>query len=104
MVRGLCKKWKQVIGYFFSSHTTPGFTLYTLVMEVLSKLFDCGLTPVAVVRDGGANNVMCYKKAMKVTEERPYIECQDKKVFTLFDVPHLLKCLRNNFSKYDIKF
>ncbi|XP_035232957.1 uncharacterized protein LOC118204772 [Stegodyphus dumicola] len=25
MVRGLCKKWKQVIGYFFSSHTTSRF-------------------------------------------------------------------------------
>ncbi|XP_035217262.1 uncharacterized protein LOC118190622 [Stegodyphus dumicola] len=107
MVRGLCKKWKkwkQVIGYFFSSHTTPGFMLCTLVMEALSKLFDCGLIPVAVVCDGGANNVVCYKKFMKVTEERPYIICQDKKVFTLFDVPHLLKCLRNNFRKYDVKF
>ncbi|KFM73110.1 THAP domain-containing protein 9, partial [Stegodyphus mimosarum] len=104
MVRGLCKKWKQVFGFFFASHTTSSDMLCSLVMEALSKLFDCGLTPVAIVCDGGANNMMCYTKAMRVTEERPYIMCQDRKVFTVFDVPHLLKCLRNNFIKYDVKF
>ncbi|XP_035224231.1 uncharacterized protein LOC118196854 [Stegodyphus dumicola] len=73
-------------------------------MEALSKLFDYCLTPVTIVCNGEANNMMCYTKAMRVTKERPYIMCQDRKVFTVFDVPHLLKCLRNNFIKYDVKF
>lgn len=37
------------------------------------------------------------------TVEQPYINIADQEVVTLFDTPHLLKCFRNLFMKYDIK-
>lgn len=36
------------------------------------------------------------------TKEHPYIIVDDKEIVTLFDTPHLLKCFRNLFIKYDI--
>lgn len=104
MVRGLCKRWKQAVGFFFSSHTTPAPILKALLTELLEKLIQCGMRPVAVVCDQGANNLQLYSKELCVTIEKPFFNVCDNEIFTFFDVPHLLKCLRNNFKNYPVKF
>lgn len=37
------------------------------------------------------------------TAELPVINFEDHEIVTLFDTPHLLKCFRNMFLKYDIE-
>lgn len=37
------------------------------------------------------------------TAARPVITVDDVEVVTMFDPPHLLKCFRNMFLKYNIK-
>ena len=109
MVRGLCKKWKQVFGYFFSCESASSAALTYLLHEAVRELVQCRLDPIAVVCDQGANNQRLYKKELGITPEKPYFFLEDyektvHKVYALFDAPHLLKSMRNNFIKYDIKF
>lgn len=41
--------------------------------------------------------------SLGASQEQPFIICGDKEIITLFDPPHLLKCFRNLFLKYDIE-
>ncbi|CAK1589248.1 unnamed protein product [Parnassius mnemosyne] len=46
------------------------------------------------------------KRALSIlgaSVEQPYILLNNREVVTIFDTPHLLKCFRNMFLKYDIK-
>lgn len=38
-------------------------------------------------------------KDMRSDISRPYIAHNGKKIFTIFDIPHLLKCFRNLVKK-----
>ena len=39
----------------------------------------------------------------KVTIEKPFIKHDNKQVFVFYDPPHLLKNVRNNLKKADLK-
>lgn len=41
---------------------------------------------------------------MGITIEKPFFYVQSHKIYSLFDAPHLLKCVRNYFKKYKAKF
>ena len=41
---------------------------------------------------------------MNVSMERPYFQIRDKKYFTIYDPPHLLKSVRNKLMKYNFGF
>ena len=66
-------------------------------------MFDCGLIVKALVCDQGANNFAAYKD-LNITKEKPYLLIDDKKLYTIFDVPHLFKNLRNHFRKNNLLF
>ncbi|GBM33880.1 hypothetical protein AVEN_231443-1 [Araneus ventricosus] len=103
MVRGLCKKWKQVIGCFFPADTASAENLKKLVFEAVNLVSKCGLEPISTVCDLGSNNQKLFHE-LKVTPEHPFFFVGEKKMYVIFDVPHLLKCLRNNFKNYDVTF
>jgi hypothetical protein len=44
-------------------------------------------------------------KGFDVSVEHPYFlhPCTGAEVYVLFDLPHLIKCLRNNLITHDIK-
>lgn len=71
--------------------------------QVLNCCFNAGLNICASVcdLDGVNKRALCLLGA---SVENPYIEVSSHKVVTLFDTPHLLKCFRNLFMKYDVKF
>jgi hypothetical protein len=48
--------------------------------------------------------VACMFNSLKVTVAQPYFghPITDEPVFVIFDVPHLLKCVRNTLMSYDI--
>ena len=106
MVRGVCIKWKQVFATFFSADTTPSAALKILVIAGLEKLVAAGLEPVSVICDMGTNNQKLFFSELEVTVEKPFFLMPNtsRKVFCIFDPPHLLKCLRNNFAKYKVTF
>lgn len=69
-------------------------------MYVLQKMFNIGFLPKAIVSDQGTNNQGAIK-LLGSTSERPYLYLNNKKIYTIFDVPHLFKSLRNNMLSGD---
>ena len=56
----------------------------------------------AVVCDQGSTNRSMYY-LLGVSPARPFFELEGQQIFCIFDAPHLLKSLRNNFLKYDFE-
>jgi hypothetical protein len=103
MVHGLHRKWKQPVASYLSRGSTKAEMLMRFLKEVLGACQNVGLHVVATVYDMGTNNV----KAMKLlgsTEREPFFQFQNQATATIYDPPHLLKCTRNLFLKYNVQF
>ena len=68
-------------------------------MPRLDKLEQAGFSVKAVIADQGSNNRRALHTLLTVTEEQPFFIHGQKKVFVLYDPPHLLKNMRNNLKK-----
>lgn len=101
MAKGIRTPWKQPLGYFLAYRGTPASILQDLLLQCCKSLVDAGLQPVAVVCDQGSQNVSLF--ASLVTTEETYTDIDGRRLFFLFDAPHLLKCLRNMLFKYDFR-
>ena len=95
MVRGLLSKWKQPLAYFLTAGTPKAF---------LDKLEKIGLYSKALVCNQCSNNHSFLHKLEKVSIEKPYIVQNNKKVFVIYDPPHLLNDIRNNFMKNNYNY
>jgi hypothetical protein len=103
MVSGLHQKWKQPVAYYFSRRSTKAEMLTQILKEVLDACQNAGLQVVATVCDMGANNIKALK-LLGATQSKPFFKFQDQDIVTVYDPPHLLKCTRNLFLKYDVQF
>jgi len=103
MVRGLHRKWKQPVAYYFIRGSTKANLLMRFLNEVLGACQNAGIQVVATVCDMAANNVKALK-LLGATRRKPFFKFQDREVVTVYDPPHLLKCTRNLFLKYDVQF
>ncbi|EZA62951.1 THAP domain-containing protein, partial [Ooceraea biroi] len=95
MIRGMCRSWKQPLGYYFLHSTFPADQLKLIITEAISKLQGIGLKVVALITDMGSNFIQTAK-LLKVTES-PYFIINNKHIAYFFDPPHLQKACRNNF-------
>ena len=100
MVRGIREKWKQPVGYFLTSGPMSGEKMHSLIIECITKLKEVGITVVLLVADQGSNNRNLFQKHLNVTNDQPYFFHDEQKVFTMYDPPHLIKSVRNNFKKH----
>ena len=94
MVRGLIYKWKLPISFYVSKSITFA-GLKELVILNIKKCFEVCLKIRAITCDQGPSNQGLFK-LLKITDESPYFTVDDKKIYGLFDVPHLIKNVRNN--------
>lgn len=102
-IRGLFNNWKIPFCYFISAGPVKSPSLQHIIVEVIRRLRELTFNPMVLVCDQGSNN----RSAMKLlgaSSENPAITIDEKKIFTCFDVPHLLKSLRNNFINPKLKF
>lgn len=103
IIRGLYSSWKIPISYFLPATSVKHVILSELLVEAVTRLFNSGFIVKALVCDQGANNVAAYKD-LKITKDEPYFMIDNRKVFAVFDVPHLFKNLRNHFIKKNFLF
>ncbi|KAL4126560.1 hypothetical protein QTP88_010781 [Uroleucon formosanum] len=103
MVRGLYSNWKLPLAYFLSGSSMSSSILKDLITDLIEKCTELGFNIVALVCDQGSNNYSAIKH-LGCCKEKPFIEIKGKTIFTIFDVPHIFKNLRNNFLKYNFKF
>jgi hypothetical protein len=105
MVRGLHDKWKQAAAFFFTHCTVSADLLSTLVPVCVEKLRDVGLYVRCVVCDQGPTNIAALRK-LGFSESTPKITLPtvSPPIYVIFDVPHLIKNVRNNLQRHNVKF
>ena len=101
MVRGLFSTLEFPYAHFATTGATA-VQLYPIVWDVVKHLERCGLRVMALVCDGAATNRKFFGLHSSAGDEicktrNPYSE-QDRDIYFMFDVPHLLKTARNCWS------
>ncbi|XP_029340931.1 uncharacterized protein LOC115033089 [Acyrthosiphon pisum] len=119
MVRGIKKKYKQPVSFTFCQGATNQHELARQIKEVIQKVSRTGLHIVATVCDQGKPNegairllndetrAYCIKNNREYREEFYEVEQENgerTKIVHLFDVPHLIKCTRNNLVTKNLSF
>uniref|UniRef100_A0A2S2NAR7 Transposable element P transposase n=1 Tax=Schizaphis graminum TaxID=13262 RepID=A0A2S2NAR7_SCHGA len=119
MIRGIQKKYKQPIAYSFCQGATKQDELVHQLKEVIRNVHDTGLRVLATISDQGTANVAAInilKRDTRAYQLKNNIACTDEfyevevdnlhrlKLVHIFDVPHLIKCIRNNLVTKDLIF
>lgn len=114
MVRGVIKNYKQAVYYSFCSGSTPKLELAMQINKITTKLQEVGLKVITTVCDQGATNTSAINHLIKNTRETylkknldlhdAIFEVNGEKIIPLYDVPHLLKGLRNNLMSKDLVY
>ncbi|CAG4948422.1 unnamed protein product [Colias eurytheme] len=113
MIRGVLKNYKQPISYSFCSGSTPKVILAKQIKKNIKKLHSIGFTVLATVCDQGTSNMSAINYLIEETR-RNYLrknvslrtstfEVDGKQIIPLYDVPHLLKGIRNNLLTKNLK-
>jgi hypothetical protein len=95
LVRGINTTFSYPLSFYFSRDATKPEKLYDLGMEHINSLLDCGLNVRATVCDMAGCNRGLHKR-LKTNKLKPFIEHRGKKIYVLYDTPHIIKCIRNN--------
>ena len=93
-------KWKQPFGYFISSGPISGRIMEQLLKACLDQLQAVGLTVVIVICDPGSNKQNLFTTQLEVTIDHPYFLHGARKIYTMWDPPHLIQNVRNNLKKH----
>lgn len=116
MIRGMKKKFKQPVCYAFSAR---GGAKAPLIMKILKQiitlLLEIGLKPITTICDQAPTNVKVINTLIEVTKgnylrrndgsyTEGFFEVNGFKIFPIYDPPHLLKGIRNNFMTKWITF
>lgn len=101
LIRGLFSNYKYVLSYYSSQTNMKGDEIKNKLFENIELAENCGFQIVAVVCDQGSNNRSCYSK-LGATSDKPYFIFRNKKVYALYDSPHLIKSVRNNLMASDL--
>lgn len=80
-----------------------GLILKDIIVDVVKKCIELGFNTVALVCDQGSNNYSALKN-LGFCKGNPCVKIKGRKLFSIFDVPHIFKNFRNNFLKHNFKF
>lgn len=103
MIQPFKGKWVQALGCFLSCGSAPGAILHLLIMECIILTEKSGFKVDGVTSDGAPWNRSMWDK-FGVTEKEvsvSHIMDPERRLWFFSDFPHLIKCLRNFFSKHD---
>ncbi|KAI4468043.1 e3 sumo-protein ligase [Holotrichia oblita] len=114
MARGIFRKWKQPISFYFTKSGMKSIELVLLIKDAVRSLLAVGFKVVATVCDQLATNTAAYKwlleetnrKCLQENVENRYLGflVENVEVLPLYDTPHLLKGIRNNLLEHDASF
>jgi hypothetical protein len=106
MISGLRRNWKQVLAYYFTFACMPSLSLKTILTNGIAQLQKIGLKPMATICAQGSTPKKALKELCSETNgSDPYVfYVNGEPIVTIFDVPHLLKCMRNTMLRCSIQF
>jgi len=102
MIRGLYTNWKLPLAYFFTGSDIKGNDLIIIINDCVKTILDIGLQPTSIICDQGTQNRRMFT-LLGGTEENPSTVICDKKLYLIYDMPHLLKSVRNNLLSGNFK-
>ena len=94
IVRSLFERWQFVISFFISGNSMSGLKMTELIKKNIEYCINIGFNIRAVVCDQGSNNSSAYKN-LKNSENEYFLFENSRKIYLLYDVPHLIKSVRN---------
>lgn len=100
MVQDLKRKLKQPVAHYFVEGTIKSEKLAVLIRKIVKSIHEAGFIVVSTVCDQGPTNIAALnliKKFDGLSTEANYFFVDLKKVFMMYDIPHLFKPIRNNF-------
>jgi DNA transposase THAP9 len=95
MVRGLYNNWKLPLCYFFTGSGVKGDDLVIIIEDCIKQILDLDLLPTCIICDQGTQNRRMYT-LLGGNEDQPSTTICGKKIFLIYDMPHLIKSVRNN--------
>jgi len=101
-IRSLNYNLKQPVAYYFINNSCTGITLQNTIVAVITRLQSIGINIRVFITDQGPN-FYSFSTKMHVSSERPFFFVNGKKIYYVFDPPHLLKSTRHNFYKYKLQ-
>ena len=101
VLRGLFGRWKQAITYYFTWPKLKSSDLKAILVYNIRKVLGLGFNLIGVVSDGDAKNRKSFSD-LGATVDNPVIMVDGKRIVTAFDVPHILKNIRNNLLVRDM--
>jgi len=114
LLRGINRKWKQPVAYYFCQSTTKTPQLVNCIKEVVTAVQSTGLNILTTVCDQGGTNSAAIKFLKNETNNsctKNYVEnsyfgftINNQEIIPIFDPPHLLKTIRNNLITKDLVF
>lgn len=114
MLKSIFGKWKQPIAYSFCEGTTKTPVLIRTIKEIVRAVHQTGLQIVAVVCDQAATNVAAINSLVNDTKadylrkgselRDRIIEVDGHQIIPIYDPPHLLKGISNNFLTKNILY
>ncbi len=103
MAREITGNWKQPLGYYLVYEACPSDVLKEKLTQIIDQVTAIGLKVHAVISDLGSNFQKLLKD-LKISPTKPWFMHKGRKIFHIFDPPHLIKAARNNLLNYDFHF
>lgn len=114
MIRGSRKKFKQPIDFYLTNGTMDSTNLSILIKNIIKDVQSTGLTVVSTICDQAPTNIAAINLLYKETKEKCIkegkenrtfgFEIENQEIIPLYDVPHLLKGLRNNLVSKNLHY
>lgn len=113
MIKGVQVNYKQPVAYYFTQKM-KSISLKETIKNVIDCVQKTGLVVIATVCDQSTVNVSAVNSLIEDSKakylrdgkewRKDVFEVNSKEIIPLFDVPHLIKGLRNNIIDKDLKY
>ncbi|XP_063629718.1 uncharacterized protein LOC134801117 [Cydia splendana] len=111
MLQGVRKKYKQPLAHYFVKGTVSSERLSVIIKTIIQRVVQQGFSVIGTVCDQGPTNMGALnllKRLSGISIDANYFLVDGTKFFTVYDIPHLFKSIRNNFLQggevlWDIK-
>lgn len=98
MLQGVRAKFKQPIAFFLVKGTISSQKLAVIIKEIINKVEETKFKILATICDQGPTNMGALKilkiRSPPYNYNQNYFVCNGKKVYIIYDVPHLFNCLQ----------
>ena len=103
MACGIQENWKQPLAYYLVNGSCDSEKVKKKLFELFDKLNSIGLNVVAVISNLGSN-FQKFINGLDITTIQPWFLHNGRRIFYLYNPPHIIKAIRNNMTNYEFHF